>query len=75
VKRRALTLKGTTATVRPETKHVPASVSHEDWLLERLCDPQLAAEYLNAAVAEGDQAVIMLALRDVANASGRGTET
>lgn len=55
--------------------HVPACVSHEDWLLERLRDPQLAAEYLNAAVAEGDQVVITLALRDVAKASGRGSGT
>lgn len=51
-------------------KPVPAAVPHEDWLLERLRDPELAAEYLNAALAEGDQAAFMLALRDVARARG-----
>lgn len=51
-------------------KPVPAAVPHEDWLLERLRDTELAAEYLNAALAEGDQAAFMLALRDVAKARG-----
>lgn len=51
-------------------KPVPAVVPHEHWLLERLRDPELAAEYLNAALAEGDQAAFMLALRDVAKARG-----
>lgn len=51
-------------------KQVPAAVPHEDWLLEQLQDPELAAEYLNAALAEGDQAAFMLALRDVAKARG-----
>jgi len=39
-------------------------------LLERLRDSELAAEYLNAALAEGDQGAFMLALRDVAKARG-----
>ncbi len=56
--------------MRHVRKHVPAAVPHEDWLLERLRDPELAAEYLNAALAEGDQAAFMLALRDVAKARG-----
>lgn len=56
--------------MRHAQKHVPAAVPHEDWLLERLRDPELAAEYLNAALAEGDQAAFMLALRDVAKARG-----
>jgi probable addiction module antidote protein len=56
--------------MRHVQKHVPAAVPHEDWLLERLRDPELAAEYLNAALAEGDQAAFMLALRDVAKARG-----
>lgn len=54
--------------MRHARKPVPATVPHEDWLLERLRDPELAAEYLNAALAEGDQAAFMLALRDVAKA-------
>lgn len=51
-------------------KKVPAAVPHDNWLLEQLRDPELAAEYLNAALAEGDQAGFMLALRDVAKARG-----
>lgn len=56
--------------MRRAQKPVPAAVPHEDWLLEQLRDPELAAEYLNAAMAEGDQAAFMLALRDVAKARG-----
>ncbi len=56
--------------MRHARKQVPAAVRHEDWLLEQLRDPELAAEYLNAALAEGDQAAFMLALRDVAKARG-----
>lgn len=56
--------------MRRAQKKVPAAVPHEDWLLERLRDAELAAEYLNAALAEGDQAAFMLALRDVAKARG-----
>lgn len=51
-------------------KAVPAAVPHEDWLLKQLQDSELAAAYLNAALAEGDQAAFMLALRDVAKARG-----
>jgi probable addiction module antidote protein len=51
-------------------KAVPAAVPHEDWLLDQLKDARFAAEYLNAALAEGDQAGFMLALRDVARARG-----
>ncbi len=56
--------------MRHARKHLAAAVPHEDWLLERLRDSELAAEYLNAALAEGDQGVFMLALRDVAKARG-----
>ena len=56
--------------MRHARKHAPAAVPHEDWLLEQLRDAELAAEYLNAALAEGDQAAFMLALRDVAKARG-----
>jgi len=56
--------------MRHARKQVPAAVPHEDWLLGQLQDPELAAEYLNAALAEGDQAAFMLALRDVAKARG-----
>jgi probable addiction module antidote protein len=51
-------------------KAAPAAVPHEDWLLGQLKDAEFAAEYLNAALIEGDQAAFMLALRDVARARG-----
>lgn len=59
-------------TIRREPKPVPvpADVAHDDWLAQRLRDPELAADYLNAALAEDDQAAFMLALRDVARARG-----
>ena len=56
--------------MKTERKVVPAAVPHEDWLLGQLKDAEFAAEYLNAALVEGDQAAFMLALRDVARARG-----
>jgi probable addiction module antidote protein len=44
-----------------------------DSLLRTLQDPKEAAEYLTAALEEGDTAVFLLALRDVADARGIGT--
>jgi probable addiction module antidote protein len=46
-------------------KLVPASVPHERWLIERLKDPEEAA-----AIEDGDQGVLMLALRHIAQARG-----
>lgn len=46
------------------------SLPYEDWLLEQLKNPAEAAAYLEAAIDEGDQAAIMLALRHVAQAQG-----
>lgn len=43
---------------------------HEPWLIERLKDPEEAAAYLEAAIEDGDQGVLMLALRHVAQARG-----
>lgn len=37
-----------------------------------LSDPQVAAEYLNAALEEGDTAVLLMALRNVAEAQEGG---
>jgi hypothetical protein len=51
---------------------IPPAVPHEGWLLKHLRDPELAAEYLKAALAEGDQAAFMLAVRDVGKARGTG---
>ena len=46
------------------------SVSYEDDLHEWLQDAGNAAEYINAAIEDGDKAVLLLALRDVAKARG-----
>ena len=43
---------------------------YESWLIERLKSPAEAAAYLEAVIEEGDQAAIMLALRQVAMARG-----
>jgi probable addiction module antidote protein len=47
-----------------------ASLSYEAWLVERLKNPAEAAAYLEAAIEEGDQSALMLALRHVAQAQG-----
>ena len=46
------------------------SLPHEDWLIEQLKNPAEAAAYLETVLKEGDQAAIMLALRQVAQAQG-----
>ncbi len=51
-------------------KPVPPSVPHEAWLVERLKKPQAAAAYFEAAIVDGDQGTLMLALRHVAQAQG-----
>lgn len=56
--------------MRREPKHAPAAVPQDEWLSEKLRDPELAIAYLNAALEEGDQAAFMLALRNVAKARG-----
>lgn len=47
-----------------------ASVPYEPRLVRQLKDPAEAAAYLEAAIEEGDQAVLMVALRQVAQAQG-----
>ena len=47
------------------------TVSHRQRLIEELrADPELAAEYLNAAADDGDPRVYLTALRTVAEAQG-----
>lgn len=46
---------------------------YRESLLQALQDPQEAAEYLTAALEEGDSAAFLLALRDVADARGMST--
>ena len=43
---------------------------HQKSLLETLKDPKEAAEYLNAALEEGDNELFLLALKNVVKASG-----
>jgi probable addiction module antidote protein len=50
-------------------KNLPAEDQRE-WLTQQLRDPELCVAYLNAALAESDQALFMLALRNVAKARG-----
>lgn len=47
-----------------------AAVPYEEGLKTALADPQEAVAYLNAALEESDQAIFLLALRDVAEANG-----
>ena len=46
------------------------SRSYDDTLKASLSDPEEAAAYLNAALEEGDPAVFLLALKEVANVHG-----
>lgn len=46
------------------------TIPYEDDLQQWLQDPENAAEYLNAAIEDGDKDVILLALRQVAQARG-----
>jgi probable addiction module antidote protein len=46
------------------------TTSYRNLLRENLQDPEYAAEYLNAAIEDGDEKVFLLALRDVADARG-----
>jgi probable addiction module antidote protein len=49
---------------------VAPSLSYEGWLVGRLKKPAEAAAYLEAVLDEGDQAAIMLAIRQIAQAQG-----
>lgn len=55
---------------RANRRSAAPSLPYDDWLIERLKDPREAAAYLEAAIEDGDQAVLMLALRQVAQAQG-----
>jgi len=46
------------------------STTYQEDLIEALKDPREAAAYLNTAMEEGDQALFLLALRNVAEAQG-----
>ncbi len=56
---------------KPKVKRIPLTVAHRGRLLEELrADPELAAEYLNAAADEDDPRIYLSALRAVAEAQG-----
>lgn len=55
---------------RKRSRAAAASLAYEPWLIEQLKDPAEAAAYLEAVIEEGDQAALMLALRQVAQAQG-----
>ena len=55
---------------RKRSRAVAASLPYEGWLIQQLKDPAEAAAYLEAVIEDGDQAAIMLALRQVAQAQG-----
>jgi probable addiction module antidote protein len=54
----------------PRNRSAAPSLPYEPWLIERLKKPLEAAAYLEAVLEEGDQAAIMLALRQIAQARG-----
>ena len=54
----------------PRKGSAAPSLPYEPWLIERLKNPLEAAAYLEAVLEDGDQAAIMLALRQVAQARG-----
>ena len=63
--------KATYRTTRSAAKKAaPPSVPHEPWLIARLKRPEMAAAYLEAAIEDGDQGALMMALRHVAQAQG-----
>ena len=48
----------------------PATKEYQSLLIESLRDPHEAAEYLNAVMEEGDPDLLVLALKNVAEAQG-----
>lgn len=55
---------------RKRSRGVVPSVPYEPWLIEQLKEPAEAAAYLEAVLEEGNQAALMLALRQIAQAQG-----
>ncbi|TAK87360.1 MAG: putative addiction module antidote protein, partial [Betaproteobacteria bacterium] len=55
---------------RKRSRAAAPSLPYEPWLIEQLKNPTEAAAYLEAVIEEGDQAALMLALRQVAQAQG-----
>jgi probable addiction module antidote protein len=53
----------------------PRDASHDDFIEERLKDPEFAVEYLKAVMEDDDPAVLLIALRHVARAHGMAEVT
>jgi probable addiction module antidote protein len=73
--RRTLTVRKRTSrttrrALRGKSRVPVASVPYEPWLIEQLKNPAEAAAHLEAVIEDGDQAALMLALRQVAQAQG-----
>lgn len=58
----------------PRNDNKPRTGNFEDYLIETLRDPELASEYLNAAIEGGDHRVFIAALDDVVKANKAGKE-
>jgi probable addiction module antidote protein len=67
---RKRTSRTTRRALRGKSRAAVASLPYEPWLIEQLKDPAEAAAYLEAVIEDGDQAALMLALRQVAQAQG-----
>ena len=60
----------TTKRASRKVSRAAASLAYEPWLIAQIKDPKEAAAYLEAVIEEGNQAALMLALRQVALAQG-----
>ena len=60
----------TTSKGRKRKARVPPSVAHRPDLLKWLKDPENAAAYIEAVLEDGDEAALLHALRNVADARG-----
>jgi probable addiction module antidote protein len=71
LRKETLFLRGNTGrTTKGEKSVVKKVTTYQEDLVNALKDSREAAAYLNAAIEEGDRAVFLLALRNVAEAQG-----
>ncbi len=64
----------TTKLAQRKNRAAAPSLPYEDWLIQSLKDRNEAAAYLEAAIEDSDQAVLMIALRHVVQAQGGAAE-
>lgn len=65
---------GKTNTIKKVTRMRKKNGSYQKALIESLKDPKEAAAYIEAALEEGDSGLLLLALRNVAEARGGMTK-